>query len=166
MRHNKIKLKALVCDFDGTLVKFPFYQVVGINFLRPTLARIFHYAPAWLQLFFAQPTSFFLKTVKAYQLEGVKIIIVTARKNTNSSRIKLNLLLKSLKLKPDKVFLRSYSSRKRNFNLFKSRFLNVEKYKKEVFQKIATEYEIIGIGEDDKTLRSILKQFGPILDLD
>lgn len=163
---SKLKPKVLVCDFDGTLVKFPFYQLANSKFLQSTLERVFCYTPVWLQLFFAKPTNFFLKKVKTCQSKGIKIIIVTARRDTKNSRVKLNLLLKSLKLKPDKVFFRPYLSDKKSYNLLKSRFLNVREYKKAVAKKIAKEYEIIGIGEDNKALCSTLKQFGPILNLD
>jgi hypothetical protein len=144
--------KALVCDFDGTLFEFPLYQQVHFTFLRLIVAGIFSSLPAFLQAFFARPTKF-LKKVKVLYLAGVKIIIVSSRRNSPRGVAKIRYLLKSQGIEPEKIFLRPPNFKQENHKL-------------QSLSKIKAEYEIIGIAEDNKSFHQSLKQFGPILDLD
>lgn len=152
----KIKSLVLVCDFDGTLVAFPAYRFLKSNFLRLILTRlveIFCSLASRIQNRFAKPTKY-LKIVKKYQKAGIKIFIVTARKETKSSRQCLESLLKTLglELNPKNILMRAKSC-------------SVEAHKKIAVSKIAKKYHIIGILEDEKKFHSELKQFGPIIRL-
>lgn len=152
----KIKPLALVCDIDGTLVTFPIYRFLKSNFLQPILTRLVETSyslASRIQNRFAKPTKY-LKIVKKYQKAGIKIFIITARKETKASRQTLKSLLKTLglELNPKNILMRAQSC-------------DAKTHKKIAVSKIAKKYHIIGILEDEKKFHSELKQFGPIVKL-
>jgi len=109
--------------------------------------------PASLQIFLTSPTPLLKEALKHQrQPDDIKLFILSARKDTEKSRKKVNVLLEHLGLKPDKIFLRPPS-------------LNAKEHKKRGIKEIAEGYEIIGIWEDEKRFHDVLKQFGSVSDI-
>lgn len=143
-----MKPKAIISDFDGTLLSPPFYHFFNSSFLKPLLAGIYCRLPAKAQSFIGRPTPQLRELLKR-QEEEVKIIILTNRKNTEKSRRKLEYLLKNLGLKPEKIYLRPAS-------------LSPFEHKKVVSQTLKEEYEIVAILEDERRFHQIFAEIGPI----
>ena len=143
--------KALVSDFDGTLIEPFFAQFLNLSFLRAVFGGIFSHLPAPLQKRLIKTTKW-LKIAKEYQEGGAELFLVTARKESERSRQRLKFLLKSigLEINSKNIFMRPPDC-------------NAIEHKENTIAKIAEKYEILGILEDEERFHSVLRRFGPIL---
>lgn len=143
-----MKPKAVVVDLDGTVINLPLYAVLNAEFLRKLAGGIYCRLPASWQLMFVVKRAV-LQEILKYQATDVKVILLTARKDTLESRRAVQLLLTQLELKPDLIFLRPAG-------------IHARTHKLKAIKRIASKYEITAIYEDEARFRKIFAEFGPV----
>lgn len=145
--------RALICDLDGTLIEFPFYDSLKFSFLRLLCLGIFSKLPGLLQVRLAKPTPY-LEMAKDYQNQGIELFLVTSRRDSTGSRRKIEFLLRKLKLefKPESILMRPPNQTSRE-------------HKRESAKKIANQYEEVEIIEDEKRFYKGLSQWGSLVEI-
>lgn len=138
--------EVLISDLDGTLIKFPLYGLFKSWRWRSLCSWFFSVLPASTQIKLGYPTSS-LELLKNKE----EVFLVTARKDTGTSRKKVNAILNHFKL-----------DLPRNRVLLKPPKENIIDYKERVIKRISRRYRKVLILEDNREIRARVEKFGSI----